>query len=61
MKKFISLSAFLFLASLLALQSAYAADVSLSQDTSVKVYFSPKGGCTDAIIKEIDQVKTAHL
>jgi phosphatidylserine/phosphatidylglycerophosphate/cardiolipin synthase-like enzyme len=34
---------------------------SLAKDASVKVYFSPKSGCTDAIIKEIDQAKTEIL
>ncbi len=32
---------------------AHAAELSLN-DTPAKVYFSPKGGCTKAIIKEID-------
>ena len=61
MKKYISSSVFLFLALLIALQPAYAVDVSLSQSTSVKVFFSPKGGCTEAIIKEIDRAKTEIL
>lgn len=30
----------------------------LPQNTPVNVYFSPKGGCTDAIINEIEQAKT---
>jgi phosphatidylserine/phosphatidylglycerophosphate/cardiolipin synthase-like enzyme len=61
MKKYISISVFLFLALLIALQPVYAVDVSLSKDTPIKVYFSPKGGCTDAIVSEIDQAKTAIL
>ncbi len=60
-KKYISFAVFSLLALLIAIQSAYALDISLSQNTPVKVYFNPKGGCTDAIIKEIDQAKTAHL
>ncbi len=58
MKKYISLAVCLFLALLIALQPAYAFDVSLSQDTTIKVYFSPKGGCTEAILKEIEQAET---
>jgi hypothetical protein len=54
-------AAFLFLVLLVALQPAYAVDVSLPKDTSIKVFFSPKGGFTEAIITEIDQAKTAHL
>jgi hypothetical protein len=42
-------------------QHGHAVDISLPKDTHVKVFFSPKGGCTDAIISEIDQAKTAHL
>lgn len=60
-EKNISLGVFLFLALLVALQPAYAADLSLPKDTPVKVYFSPKGGCTEAIISEIDQAKTEIL
>jgi phosphatidylserine/phosphatidylglycerophosphate/cardiolipin synthase-like enzyme len=30
----------------------------LPQNTPVNIYFSPKGGCTDAIINEIEQAKT---
>src|SRR5664280_1104035 len=33
----------------------------LPQNTSVNVYFSPKGGCTDAIINEIEQAKKEIL
>jgi phosphatidylserine/phosphatidylglycerophosphate/cardiolipin synthase-like enzyme len=29
--------------------------------TSAQVYFSPHGGCTEAVIKEIDQAKTEVL
>ena len=61
MKKYISIAAFLFFALLIALQPAYPADLSLPKDTPVKVYFSPKGGCTEAIISEIDQTKADIL
>ena len=33
----------------------------LPQNTAVNVYFSPKGGCTEAIINEIEQAKTEIL
>jgi hypothetical protein len=56
MMKYIPLTVLLLLALLIALQPAYAFDVSLPKDTPVKVYFSPKGGCADAINKEIGRV-----
>jgi hypothetical protein len=40
---------------------ANTSDVSFLKDTSVKVFFSPNGGCTDAIISEIDQARTEIL
>jgi phosphatidylserine/phosphatidylglycerophosphate/cardiolipin synthase-like enzyme len=61
MKKYVSIAILLFLASLIAFQPAYAVDVSLPKDTSVKVFFSPKGGCTEAVVNEIDQAKTEIL
>ena len=36
-------------------------DLTLPKDTPVKVYLSPKGGYTEAIISEIDQAKTEIL
>jgi phosphatidylserine/phosphatidylglycerophosphate/cardiolipin synthase-like enzyme len=36
-------------------------DLILPQNTPVNVYFSPKGGCTEAIIKEIEQAKKEIL
>lgn len=57
MKKYISLTTLRFFALLISLQPANAADLSLPKDSPVKVYFSPKGGCTEAIISEIDQAK----
>jgi phosphatidylserine/phosphatidylglycerophosphate/cardiolipin synthase-like enzyme len=38
--------------------SCLAESPTLPQNTPVQVYFSPKGGCTSAIIKEIEQAKT---
>jgi phosphatidylserine/phosphatidylglycerophosphate/cardiolipin synthase-like enzyme len=40
--------------------SSHAAELTL-KNTPVKVFFSPKGGCTEAIIEEIDQAKTDIL
>jgi phosphatidylserine/phosphatidylglycerophosphate/cardiolipin synthase-like enzyme len=34
---------------------------SLAQAGSIKVYFSPNGGCTDAILSQINQAKTEIL
>jgi phosphatidylserine/phosphatidylglycerophosphate/cardiolipin synthase-like enzyme len=34
---------------------------SLAQAGSIRVYFSPNGGCTEAILKEINQAKTEIL
>jgi len=33
----------------------------LAQAGSIRVYFSPHGGCTDAIVREINQAKTEIL
>lgn len=41
--------------------SLSAADVTLPRDTPIQVYFSPKGGCTEAIIDQIDQAKSEIL
>lgn len=61
MKKIYFSATLLFLALLIILQPAYPADLSLPKDTPVKVFFSPKGGCTEAIISEIDQANTEIL
>jgi phosphatidylserine/phosphatidylglycerophosphate/cardiolipin synthase-like enzyme len=53
-----SLCLFLILAAICS--SAYAADLILN-DTSAKVLFSPNGGCTKAIIDEINNAKTEIL
>ena len=61
MKKKYFAVAFTFFALLIALQISYASDITLPKDTPVKVYFSPKGGCTDAITGAINQAKTEIL
>lgn len=61
MKKHISVVTIIFLALLVFLQPGYATDITLPKDTPVKVYFSPTGGCTEAIINEISQANTEIL
>jgi phosphatidylserine/phosphatidylglycerophosphate/cardiolipin synthase-like enzyme len=38
-------------------QISYAADLTLN-NTPAQIYFSPKGGCTEAIVKEIRNAKS---
>jgi len=59
MKKYDYSPIFLIVLLLISLEPAYAADLSLPKDTPVKVFFSPKGGCTEAIISEIDQANSS--
>jgi len=47
--------------SLLWLILFLGATCSLAQAGSIRVYFSPTGGCTDAILIEINQAKTEIL
>ncbi|MFH1408967.1 MAG: phospholipase D family protein [Nanoarchaeota archaeon] len=56
-----SLTAFLFAVLLIPLQSGHAADLTLPKDTSIQVYFSPDGGCTDAINKALGQARQEIL
>jgi phosphatidylserine/phosphatidylglycerophosphate/cardiolipin synthase-like enzyme len=39
---------------------SYAANLTLN-NTSIQVFFSPKGGCTEAIVSAIDHAKTEIL
>lgn len=41
--------------------SVHAADITLTKDTPVRVFFSPNGGCTDAIIDTINKSKSEIL
>ncbi len=41
--------------------SLYAADITLPKDTPVRVFFSPNGGCTKAIIDTISKSKSEIL
>ena len=56
-----SLTAFLFVVLLIPLQPGHATDLTLPKDTSIQVYFSPDGGCTDAINKVLGQAKQEIL
>lgn len=55
-KLFVSLIAIPFL-----FTSLNAADIILPKDTPVRVFFSPNGGCTDAIIDTINKSKSEIL
>lgn len=41
--------------------SIHAADITLPKDTPVQVYFSPNGGCSEAIIDTINKSKSEIL
>lgn len=56
-----SLTAFLFAVLLIPLQPGHATDLTLPKDTSIQVYFSPDGGCTDAINKVLGQARQEIL
>jgi phosphatidylserine/phosphatidylglycerophosphate/cardiolipin synthase-like enzyme len=47
----------MFVVLLISLQTGHAADLTLPKDTSIQVYFSPDGGCTDAINKVLGQAR----
>jgi len=55
------LTAFLFVVLLIPLQPGHATDFTRPTDTSIQVYFSPKGGCTDAINKALGQARQEIL
>jgi phosphatidylserine/phosphatidylglycerophosphate/cardiolipin synthase-like enzyme len=57
MKKYILIAIFLSLALLISYQPGHATNLTLN-NTPTQVCFSPKGGCTEAIINEINQAKT---
>ena len=58
MKRYIPIVFILVFCLLIDVHVGHAIDLTLLKDTPVKAYFSPKGGCTDAIINEIEQAKT---
>ena len=55
------LTAFLFVVLLIPLQPGHATDLTLPKDTAIQVYFSPDGGCTDAINKSLGQARQEIL
>jgi phosphatidylserine/phosphatidylglycerophosphate/cardiolipin synthase-like enzyme len=61
MKRYISIVFFLVFVLLIDVHVGHTIDLTLLKDTSVNVYFSPKGGCTEAIINEIEQAKKEIL
>jgi phosphatidylserine/phosphatidylglycerophosphate/cardiolipin synthase-like enzyme len=60
MKKVIWAAALILCLPLVTTFCAKAVDITLN-NAPVQVYFSPRGGCTDAIIEEIDQAKSEVL
>jgi phosphatidylserine/phosphatidylglycerophosphate/cardiolipin synthase-like enzyme len=60
MRKAFALSAALFLALLLAAPTTHAKSLILN-NAPTQVYFSPDGGCTEAIVKEIINAKSEIL
>jgi phosphatidylserine/phosphatidylglycerophosphate/cardiolipin synthase-like enzyme len=60
MKK-INLVILLFITLVFSVQIGHTSDITLPKDTPIKVYFSPQGGCTEAIISQIDQAKSEIL
>jgi phosphatidylserine/phosphatidylglycerophosphate/cardiolipin synthase-like enzyme len=61
MKRYIPIVLFLVFILLIDVHVGHAIDLTLLKDTPVNIYFSPKGGCTDAIINEIEQAKKEIL
>ena len=61
MKRFFSITTFLFVLLLIPFQLGNASDLTLSKDTSIQVYFSPQRGCTDAINKVLSQARQEIL
>ena len=57
------LNIFLFAIFTMILGMALSPPVTLSQETPTnwQVYFSPHGGCTDAIVRELDKAKSTVL
>jgi phosphatidylserine/phosphatidylglycerophosphate/cardiolipin synthase-like enzyme len=51
------LTAFLFVVLLIPFQTGYATDLTLPKDTAIQVYFSPDGGCTEAINKVLGRAR----
>ena len=61
MKRYIPIAVLFVFILLIDVHVGHTIDITLFKDTPVNVYFSPKGGCTNAIINEIEQAKTEIL
>jgi phosphatidylserine/phosphatidylglycerophosphate/cardiolipin synthase-like enzyme len=61
MKRFIPIVFILVFSLLIDVHVGHAIDLTLLKDTPVKVYFSPKGGCSEAIVEQIDNAKAEIL
>lgn len=59
--KNIYIALFVVIAFLSDVYIGYTVDITLPKETLIQVYFSPKGGGTEAIINQIDQAKTEVL
>ena len=57
----VSLGVVLFLFTLLLNLVCHAYDVTLKTDTKVQVYFSPRGGAQEAIVKAIESAKESII
>jgi phosphatidylserine/phosphatidylglycerophosphate/cardiolipin synthase-like enzyme len=60
MRRLVAVSLSVTLALFLLCSSAYPIDITLN-NAPTQVYFSPRGGCTDAIVKEISEAKSEIL
>jgi phosphatidylserine/phosphatidylglycerophosphate/cardiolipin synthase-like enzyme len=61
MKRYIPIAVLFVFILLIDVHVGHGIDLILLKDTPVNVYFSPKGGCTEAIINEIEKAKTEIL
>jgi phosphatidylserine/phosphatidylglycerophosphate/cardiolipin synthase-like enzyme len=60
MKKWVSIL-LIYLSCFLISSDLHAEDINLEHTKMVKVFYSPKGGCTDAVVKEINASKNEIL
>jgi phosphatidylserine/phosphatidylglycerophosphate/cardiolipin synthase-like enzyme len=60
MKRYVFVSLIFLFFLLINIQSAYATDLILN-NTPAQVYFSPRGGCTEAIVRQISNAKSEIL
>ena len=60
MKRYVFIPLIFLFFLLINIQSVYATDLTLN-NTPTQVYFSPKGGCTEAIVKQIANAKSEIL